>query len=151
MQRFLLASAVLMSVMGGLVSPATHAATSTSFTTNEQVIAVDPPASQTQRGDLLRIRGQRFTALLSGDIDGTLVLVADIDIDVTTGNGTIRGSFTIQLDDGRSFSGTFAGTLRGGLGNTRFVGRGADGSAVVGRTVESAPGVAVITGTITTP
>lgn len=150
MRRFLLASVVLASAVGGLLSPA-HAATSTPFTTNEQVIAVDPPASQTQQGSLLRIRGQRITALLNGDIDGTLVLVADIDVDVTTGNGSLRGSFTIQLDDGRSFSGTFAGTLRGGLGTTRFVGRGADGSVVVGRTVESAPGVAVITGTITTP
>lgn len=149
MRRFLLACAVLMSVVGGLFSPAAAASTSTRFTTNEQVIAVAPPASQTPRGDLLRIRGQRFTASLTGDIDGILVLDADINVDVTTGNGTIRGSFTIELDDGRSFAGTFAGTLRGGLGTTRFVGRGDDGSVVVGVTVESGPGVAVITGTIT--
>ena len=151
MRRFLLASAVLFGTVGALLSPAAHAATTTSFTTNEQVIAVDPPASQSQHGNLARIRGQRITALLNGDIDGVLVLVADVDVDVRTGNGTLRGTFSIQLDDGRTFTGTFAGTLRGGLGSTRFVGRGPDGSSVVGRTVESAPGVAVVTGTITAP
>jgi hypothetical protein len=108
------------------------AATKTSVTFTDTVATVGAPERVwTSEDQVLHVRGQPETTTVAGDLTGTFQLVVNLNLDLTTGNGNLFGTFTLT-----TASGTWAGSFRADLTPTgasgTFVGQGDDGSKIMG-------------------
>lgn len=72
---------------------------------------------------VLHIRGQRFVDAVTGDLTGTQVSIANIDLNVITGEGTGSASFELDTDHG-SWSGHFSGQIHSYAFSGRIEGNG---------------------------
>lgn len=92
---------------------------------------VDPGKEFVDDKGVLHVRGQINDAPITGDIEGTVRIVTDIDINLTDGSGRYRGKFVITgTFQGRTgtYSGKFSGkVIDGSFGPNDFAGRGRGG------------------------
>jgi hypothetical protein len=95
------------------------------FTRTECVIATGPPVvTQTGRdGHVLHIRDFPYLGSLSDGTGqpGTNSGLVDIDLNLATGTGSIRGTLTVRDEEMGDFDGRFSGHYKDGV----WVGRGA--------------------------
>lgn len=101
---------------------------------------------------VLHVRGQINEAPITGDIQGTVRIVTNADVDLTNGSGRYRGKFVITgTFQGRTgtYSGKFRGkVIEGSFGPNDFAGRGRggfEGSRIKGTAVPTPLGSGVFT------
>jgi hypothetical protein len=63
--------------------------------------------------NILHIRDQIYVSPVSGDLEGTITVIFNADIDQTTGNGPLHGSFTFETTCNVCTPADLSGTFRG--------------------------------------
>jgi hypothetical protein len=89
------------------------------------------PGREWQSGPIFHVRGEVETGPVEGDLVGTITVHANVNINVTTGQGVVFGKFSLVTAD-VTWSGSFVGKLSGDAGHGRFIGQGTDGSKLRG-------------------
>ena len=139
-------------IAGGM--PVRAAAARTSFNAVITVWQQGQPERQwVDEEGILRIRGQRFTDDVSGDLIGTQVSLANIDIDLATGNGTGEASFRLATNQG-TWDGHLSGQITHGSFKGQLEGRNAsDGTTIHATFVQTRnnPQTFAVTGSILDP
>lgn len=105
------------------------------------------------------VRQDQAPANVSGDFEGILIVFNNQNVDLSTGNGDIYGSFTFDVTwQGMSgtWEGRYSGTITGGFSSGEFVGQGSGGLAgtkIKGTFKQIDPGASVfeLAGIILTP
>ena len=130
-----------------------HAATTTSFAAT----AVETPSGEPARmwldeDGILHIRGLPVSGPVSGDLEGTISILANLNLDLATGSGDLFGSLTLETSVG-TWDSHFSGTITGGLASGEFVGKSPDGRKIMGTFTERAsePGTVDFEGVILNP
>jgi hypothetical protein len=123
----LLAVALLVA---GLAAPALARAT-TEEVTATMTLADFEVEREWVSGPIGHVRGAAITWGLSGDLEGSVDLVHNNNLNLTTGQGTGFGSMTIATDD-VTWEGRYRGRYTDGLFAGTFVVHGSDGTVMRG-------------------
>ena len=115
------------------------AATKTSVTFTDSVVSTGAPERVwTSDDQILHVRGQPQTTVVAGDLTGTIQLVVNLNLDLTTGNGELFGTFTLTTTTG-TWAGSFRGELTATGASGTFVGQGDDGTKIMGSFTSTGP------------
>ena len=87
--------------------------------------------------NILHIRDQIYVSPVSGDLEGTITVIFNANIDQTTGNGPLHGSFTFETTCNvctpaglsGTFTGHFSGKSTAGKLSANIVSQGSGGFA----------------------
>ena len=117
----------------GLVAFAASAvaATRTSVTFTDTVVSTGAPERVWIGDNQLHVRGQPQTTAVAGDLTGTLELIANVNLDLTTGTGELFGKFTLTTSS-VTWAGSFEGKITSAGVSGTFVGQGDDGTKIKG-------------------
>ncbi len=137
-----------------LTSPLLAAATRTAISATAP-LTIQDPGTMWVSGDIVHVRDLVLVGPVSGDITGTITIVARLDVSQATGNGTTSGTFTITGTVG-GWEGSFQGKFDAGVFSDALVARGSgafEGQILRGSLVQTAPtsNVVRLTGTILNP
>jgi len=129
-------------------------ATTTTITATAPLTVADP-GTMWVSGGIVHVRDLVLVGPVSGDITGTITIVARLDVSQATGNGTTSGTFTITGTVG-GWEGSFQGKFDAGVFSDALVARGSgafEGQILRGSLVQTAPtsNVVRLTGTILNP
>lgn len=132
----------LIAMSAFMYSPVTANQAITRVAFDNNITSVAPPVEQTVVGSFLIQRGVVRTGIATGDLVGQIRTESDIIIDLSTGSGIETQTFTFtgtNTTNGNAVTYTGAQvaqvmTLDGQIVdfNGRFVGRGSDGSTILG-------------------
>lgn len=138
-----LVSVIWFSVLGGTA----RAATVTSFTVQLQLVEIGQPQRAWEADGILHVRGEPLTASVSGDPEGSFLVVRDYGIDLAAGLLVYNhATFVLETSTGK-----WEGTATATLTRVTVVGRGTDGSILRAIFTPIDEDTAVLEGTILTP
>jgi hypothetical protein len=121
-----------------------------SFTVTIVVTQKSAPERQwVDQSGILHIRDQRFDDAVSGDLTGTQVSMANIDLDIATGTGAGNAGFELDTDQG-TWTGHLSGQIQDFMFSGELEGKGANGTEIRGRfsQTDADPETFVVNGTI---
>lgn len=110
--------------------PAFAQATKSDFVYQEILIQTDPPGKvQVSDDDILHLRDLTVSGPVWGELNGQLTVVANINQDTYTGNGTRYGTATLNVTDWNGLTCAFEGRSQwkytnGMVSTGQFVGHG---------------------------
>ena len=134
-------------------------ATKTDFASQERLAPIGPPGKSWVSDDgVLHLRDFPVAGPVWGELTGNLTVVANINQDIFTGDGTGYGTAFLEVDDFDGMQGTFEGRSQwkytnGMVTKGQFVGHGTgdfDGMQVMANFYDEAD-YTVLSGTILSP
>ncbi len=149
MRRLLVLAFLAGAAVQLAASPAMAQATRTPFSATETSGPVQEGKSWVS-GHILHIRGELDAGTVTGDLEGTITITVNLNVEMNTGKGELYGTFTIATD-AVSWSGSFAGAISGPLSSGRFGGQGTDGTNLMGHFTQTGENTFDLSGIILNP
>lgn len=116
---------VVAATVPSAISPA-FSAEKTHMTAVMTFTSQGDPESQWVQGGILHIRSQPHAGTISGDLNGDISNVANLNLNLSTGHGDLWGTYVINAD-GKRWEGRFSGEITPDNTYGEFNGRTADG------------------------
>ena len=149
MRRVLVLSFLAAAAVQLVASPAMARATKTPFSAMETSVPVQEGKTWVS-GHIFHVRGEVDAGPVTGDLDGTITIHVNLNVDMNTGKGELYGTFTIATD-AVSWSGHFTGAISGPLSSGRFGGQGTDGIKLMGHFTQTGENTFDLSGVILDP
>jgi hypothetical protein len=137
-------------LVAGLATPALARATTTEFAAT--LTFVSPPEIEREwvSGPIWHVRGAAVTLDLDGDLTGSAALVHNVNINLTTEQGTGFGTIVIAAD-AVTWEGRYRGTYTDFLFAGTLVLQGSDGTVMRGTIAALDPDTVTLEGVILDP
>jgi hypothetical protein len=149
MRRLLVLAFLTAAAVQVVASPAMARATKTPFSATETSVPVQEGTTWIS-GHIFHIRGEVDAGPVTGDLEGTITITVNLNVDMNTGKGELFGTFTLATDE-VTWSGSFAGAISGPLSSGRFGGQGTDGTKVMGHFTQTGENTFDLSGIILDP
>ncbi len=144
MKRAVIGMSVLVVSLLLATSGVQAKATKTPFTFTAADIALGEPEREWVDDEgILHVRNQAYQFVVSGDFDGTLSGLVNVNMDLATGDGDGFGTLLLAVTGGGgTFEGRFTATFEGGAISGEFVGHGTgdfEGMKIMGTFAPAGP------------